>query len=93
MVSYGALTLLLHDDILRGQRAAVALAALIGVYWLLRVVVDFGFFDHSDWPKGGAFLAGHILLTSLFIFLAATYLGVSLMHLPAYVKTAWVFSH
>jgi hypothetical protein len=92
IVSFGALTLLLHDDILRGQRAAVALAAFIGVYWLLRVVVDFAYYDHSDWPKGGAFVAGHILLTSLFIFLAATYLGVSLMHLPPYVRPSWVFS-
>jgi hypothetical protein len=81
IASFGALTLLLHDDILRGQRAAVAFAAFIGVYWLLRVIVDFTYYDHSDWPKGGAFAAGHILLTSLFIFLGATYLGVSLMHL------------
>lgn len=84
IISFGALTILLHDDILRGQRSAVAMAAFIGMYWLLRVVVDFTYYDHSDWPKGRALAAGHILLTSLFIFLSATYLGASLIHLPEY---------
>lgn len=81
IISFGALTLLLHDELLQGQRAAVALAAFIGIYWLLRIVVDFTYYDHSDWPKGKAFAAGHVLLTSLFVFLAVTYLAVSVMHL------------
>ncbi|MGH9734712.1 MAG: hypothetical protein ACRD8A_09010 [Candidatus Acidiferrales bacterium] len=86
IISFGVLTFLLHGDILRGQRGAVALAAFIGVYWLLRVVVDFTYYDHSDWPTGRAFVAGHILLTSLFVFLAATYLCASLIHFGVYVK-------
>jgi hypothetical protein len=83
IISFGALTLLLHDEILHGERAALALAVFIGIYWLLRVVVDFTYYDHSDWPKGRAFVAGHILLTALFIFLSATYLGASLIRLLA----------
>jgi hypothetical protein len=80
IISFGVLTLLLHNEILQGQRAALALAAFIGIYWLLRVVVDFSYYDHADWPKGTAFVVGHVLLTCLFVFLAATYLGVSLTH-------------
>ncbi|HKQ87003.1 MAG TPA: hypothetical protein VJS43_09550 [Candidatus Acidoferrales bacterium] len=80
IISFGVLTLLLHDEILQGQRAALALTAFIGIYWLLRVVVDFSYYDHADWPKGTAFVVGHVLLTCLFVFLAATYLGVSLTH-------------
>jgi hypothetical protein len=78
ILSFGVLTLLLHDEILRGQRAGVALAAFIGLYWLLRVVVDFTCFRHADWPQGKAFVAGHALLTLLFVFLFVTYLSVSL---------------
>lgn len=81
IISFGALTLLLHDEMLQGQRTGVALAAFIGIYWLLRIVVDFTYYDHSDWPKGRAFAAGHVLLTSLFIFLSVTYLVVAVMHL------------
>lgn len=80
ILSFGVLTLLLHDQMLRGQRAGLSLAAFIGLYWLLRVFVDFAYYEHSDWPKGRAFMVGHVLLILLFIFLSATYLGVSLRH-------------
>lgn len=78
IISFGLLTVLLHDEIVHGQRAAVALAAFIGIYWLLRVGVDFAYYRHEDWPKGRAFVVGHLLLTMLFVFLSATYLGISL---------------
>jgi hypothetical protein len=80
IVSFGVLTLLLHDEMLRGERAGLALAAFIGIYWLLRVVVDFTYYDHSDWPQGRAFVVGHLLLSLLFVFLFVTYLGVLVQH-------------
>jgi len=78
IVSFGVITLWLHREMLSGQRAAVALSIFIGVYWLLRIVVDFAYYEHSDWPAGRGLIIGHILLTSLFAFLSATYLGVSI---------------
>jgi alginate O-acetyltransferase complex protein AlgI len=80
ILSFGVLTLLLHDEMLRGQTAGRALAAFIGLYWFMRVVVDFIYYEHSDWPKGRAFTVGHVLLVLLFVFLSATYLGVSVRH-------------
>ena len=79
IISFGVLTLTLHNEMLQGQRAATALAAFIGIYWLLRIVVDFTYYNHADWPKGTAFVAGHVLLTSLFVFLSITYLSVFTM--------------
>jgi hypothetical protein len=61
---------------LRGDRAALGLALFIGVYWALRIAVDFFCYEHSDWPSGRGFVLGHILLTSLFAYLAATNLGL-----------------
>ena len=78
--SFGVLTLLLHDEMLRGQRAGLALAAFIGLYWLLRVVVDFTYYKHADWPEGRVFIVGHVLLILLFVFLSVTYLGVAVRH-------------
>jgi len=83
IVSFGVLTLLLHDEIIRGQRAGLALAAFIGMYWMLRIVVDFTYYRHADWPEGNEFVVGHVLLTMLFVFLAATYLGICARHWPA----------
>jgi hypothetical protein len=76
IIAFGTLTLVLHAEMLRGDRAALGLALFIGIYWALRIVVDFTYYDHSDWPRGRGFVLGHILLTSLFAFLAATNLGL-----------------
>jgi len=76
IIAFGALTLSLHAEMLRGDRAALGLALFIGVYWALRIAVDFLYYDHTDWPRGRGFVFGHILLTSLFAFLAATNLGL-----------------
>ena len=75
IIAFGVLTLVLHDEILRGDRAALALAGFIGIYWTARILVDLFCFGHSGWPRGRAFVLGHALLLGLFAALAATYLG------------------
>lgn len=76
IVAFGTLTLFLHAELLRGDRAAMGLAAFIGIYWTARTLVDVLYFSHSDWPKGRQFVIGHALLTLLFCSLAASYLGL-----------------
>jgi hypothetical protein len=76
IIAFGALTLALHAEMLRGDRPALGLALFIGVYWALRIAVDFLYYDHKDWPRGGVFMIGHIFLTSLFGYLAITNLGL-----------------
>jgi hypothetical protein len=76
IVAFGTLTLALHTELLRGDRAALGLASFIGIYWTSRILVDAIYFSHADWPKGKVFVAGHALLTLLFSFLAASYLGL-----------------
>jgi hypothetical protein len=76
IIAFGTLTLGLHRELLRGDRAALGLTCFMGVYWTARIVVDALYFSHSDWPKGKTLVLGHILLTSLFSFLAASYLGL-----------------
>ena len=73
IIAFGTLTLALHTELLRGDRAALGLACFIGSYWTARILVDAFYFSHEDWPKGREFVIGHILLTSLFTFLAGSY--------------------
>lgn len=80
IIAFGVLSLALHAEMLRGDRAALALAFFIGFYWFLRIVVDFAYYSHRDWPSGAAFRLGHVLLTSLFVFLSSSYLSVTLWH-------------
>lgn len=80
IIAFGILTLVLHNEMLQGGRAASALACFIGVYWTARILVDALYFSHADWPKGTTFVLGHVLLTLLFLALAASYLGLFLWH-------------
>ena len=80
IVAFGLLTLGLHEELLRGDRAALGLAIFIGVYWAARLLVDRCCFRHTDWPRGLQFVIGHILLVCLFLFLAGTYLGLVAWH-------------
>ena len=73
IVAFGTLTLSLHAELLRGDRAALGLACFVGTYWTARILVDAFYFSHEDWPKGRQFVIGHILLTCLFVALAASY--------------------
>ena len=79
--SFGTLTAVLHKELLRGDRAALALACFIAIFWTTRIGVDFLYYDHKDWPEGRVFVYGHILLTSVFAGLAVTYWGLLLRHL------------
>jgi hypothetical protein len=78
IIAFGTLTLDLHSELLRGDRAALGLACFIGTYWTARIVVDALYFSHHDWPKGKQFVVGHILLTCLFVLLATCYWGLFL---------------
>jgi len=80
IVAFGSLTLFLRKELLEGDRSALALATFIGLFWSLRILVDFFYFEHADWPRGRMFVIGHFFLTGLFICLAATYLGLVVFH-------------
>jgi hypothetical protein len=76
IIAFGTLTLVLHEELLRGDRAALGLACFIGTYWTARIGVDGFYFSHEDWPHGRQFVIGHILLTCLFTALAVSYWGL-----------------
>lgn len=78
---FGVATLVLHDEFLNGNRAALILAGFIMLFWLARVLTDVFSFGHKDhWPRGRFFVFGHILLTSLFVCLILAYSLVFVYH-------------
>ena len=81
IIAFGILTLALHAELLRGDRAALGLTGFIGSYWTARILVDALYFSHEDWPKGTQFVVGHLLLTCLFATLASSYWGLLVWHL------------
>lgn len=80
IVSFGALTLGLHDQMLAGEASALCLAGLIALFWTIRLIIDGVYFKHSDWPEGPQFVIGHAVLNTLFILMAGTYWGLLIWH-------------
>ena len=73
IMAFGTLTLALHGEMLRGDRAAMGLVCYIGSYWTARIIIDAFYFSHEDWPQGRQFVIGHFLLTCLFVALMTSY--------------------
>jgi alginate O-acetyltransferase complex protein AlgI len=73
ILAFGLETLIFHEEMVRGEPAAIGMASLICAFWLLRLLVDCFYFSHSDWPEGAEFIVGHTLLNSLFLFLVLSY--------------------
>lgn len=73
IAAWGLLTVLLHGEIIAGERAAGLLSAIIAAFWGARVLVDTFWFKHDDWPPGSELIVGHALLTTLFVCLTAAY--------------------
>jgi hypothetical protein len=88
IVAFGTLTLALHSALLRGDRSALGLAAFIGIYWTARILIDAFYFSHDDWPQGKQFAIGHVLLTALFCFLAASYAALLIWNVWIRASTA-----
>jgi alginate O-acetyltransferase complex protein AlgI len=80
IIAFGTFTLALHNEFLLGDHAAIGLSLFIGIFWAFRVGVDAFYFSHEDWPQGKQFVVGHILLTSLFVSFAISYLGLFCWH-------------
>jgi hypothetical protein len=80
-LAFGVLTLVLHDEMVHGDRAAVALAAFIGLYWLARLVVDVTAFRAAPWPPGWLYRLGHAALLALLSYFAVVYLGLAITHI------------
>ena len=73
IVAFGVIALVLHDEYLRGDKAAVAIALFNGAFWIARVGTDFFYFGDEDWPRGALFEIGHVALTLLFCALAVLF--------------------
>ncbi len=55
----------------------------IALFWWARVLTDFFYMSHGDWPKGPLFSVGHICLSTLFISMAILYTILAVITLGA----------
>ena len=72
-LSFALVSMLSPESLVDHTFLAKALTSYIFVYWLVRVIIQFTWFDRSDAPQGAIFFIAEVLLDCLFIALVVVY--------------------
>jgi hypothetical protein len=72
-LSFGFLSVFSTEELLNGSSLAKSVTGFIAVYWISRILIQFFYFNRSDFPTGARFRIGEIALVTLFVFLSAVY--------------------
>jgi len=72
-LSFGLLSVFDSSDLINGSKLAIVITGFIAIYWMSRILVQFLYFDRTDFPTGKWNKLGEILLIALFIFLSIVY--------------------
>ena len=70
---FGLLSFFAANDLLNGSRLASSINGFIAVYWISRVLIQFLYFDRTNFPAGKWHKLGEVLLVLLFVFLSSVY--------------------
>ena len=70
---FGLISTFAAQWLLDGTPLAAVVTGFIALYWGVRVVIQFAYFDRSDAPSGLLFRVAEFVLVGLFIFFTATY--------------------
>jgi len=70
---FGLLSLLDYKELLNGSTLALLITGFIAVYWISRVLIQFFYFDRTNFPAGKWNRLAELLLVVLFIFLSMIY--------------------
>ena len=72
-LSFGLLSVFNYKELASGSRFGTVITGFIALYWISRVLIQFLYFDRSNFPKGKWNQFGEIVLVSTFVFLSVTY--------------------
>ncbi len=72
-LAFGLLSTLKPEWLLDGSGLATAVAGFIAVYWGVRLILQFTYFDRKDSPQGIVFRIAEGALATLFLFWTVVY--------------------
>jgi hypothetical protein len=72
-LSFGLLSLFGANELVNGSALALLVTGFITLYWVSRVLIQFFYFDRSNFPTGKWNKLAEVLLVMLFIFLSIVY--------------------
>jgi len=71
---FGLMCLLATDELLGGSILATCINAMISGYWMIRIGIQFFYFDRSHAPQGAIYVLGEIVVVLLFILFTVIHL-------------------
>lgn len=72
-LAFGLLSTIRPDWLLDGSGLARSVAGFIAVYWGVRLVLQFAYYDRKDAPSGLRYRVAEAALAGLFLFLTCVY--------------------
>ena len=82
-LAFGLLSTIRPDWLLDGSGLARSVAGFIAVYWGVRLLLQFAYYDRRDAPAGTVFRVAEAALAGLFLYLACVYAAVACKGGPA----------
>jgi len=76
-LAFGLLSTLKPEWLLDGSGLARAVAGFISLYWGVRLILQFTYYDRKDAPPGIGFRLAEWVLAALFLFLTCVYGAVA----------------
>lgn len=70
---FGLISLFDFDELSNSSHLSILLTAFIAVYWISRVLIQFFYFDRSNFPSGKWNHFAEIVLVTLFVCLSVVY--------------------
>ena len=70
---FGLISVFGYKVLTNGSELAVWVTCFISVYWISRVIIQFFYFDRSQFPIGFWYKLGEYVLVSLFLCLSLVY--------------------
>jgi len=71
--SFGLLSVFAPETLTDGSKLASIVTGFICIYWLSRFLIQFFYFDRTNFPNGFIYKIAEIILVLLFAFLTAVY--------------------
>jgi hypothetical protein len=72
-ICFGVLSIFAYRDISNGSNLATLVTGFIAAYWISRVLIQFLYFDRSNFPAGNIHKFAEVVLVALFIALSIVY--------------------
>ncbi len=70
---FGLLSAFDYRELTNGSHMAMLVTGFIAAYWISRVLIQFLYFDRTNFPTGRMHKWGEAVLVTLFIFLSLVY--------------------